>query len=98
MRGELARDVLQRLVVLTWHHQDVPRIHGLDVHERDDVRVLVAHRDLARAANDVAERTRGVGSRWHEPSWRWDVVSGKCTRSANSALRPRTGVRIRAAR
>ena len=47
--------------MLTRHDQHVPGIHRLDVHEGDRVSVLVAHRDLARTVDEVAECAMTVG-------------------------------------
>ena len=53
--ADFARQVLERLEVLARHHEHVPRVHRLDVHERDGGGVLVADGHLGRAVDDVAE-------------------------------------------
>jgi hypothetical protein len=69
--------------VLARHDEDMAGIHRLIVHERDDVAVLEAHGDFTRAMNHVAERTRRLLSRWHEPSGVLKVaIAWQCTRNA----------------
>ena len=43
VHSNLFGDVEQRLVVLPGHDQHVTVVHGLNVHERDCVRILVAY-------------------------------------------------------
>jgi hypothetical protein len=41
--------------MLARHDEHVTVVHGLNVHERNGVRVLVAHGDLGGALDQVAE-------------------------------------------
>src|SRR5258708_36604266 len=51
--------------MLARHDQHVPGIHRLHVQEGNHLGVLVAHGNFARATNDVAERTGGMGGVGH---------------------------------
>src|SRR5258708_24285297 len=54
--------------MLARHDQHVPGIHRLHVQEGNHLGVLVAHGNFARATNDVAERTGGMGGVGHGSS------------------------------
>jgi hypothetical protein len=55
VRPQLPREVEESLEVLPRHDKNVACVHRLNVHERNGVAVLVAHRNFGRAVDDVAE-------------------------------------------
>ena len=97
------REIVQGLEVLSRDHEDVPGVHGLDVHERDRRRILVAHRHFGGPADEIAEDA--LRSRLHHGR---DPVQGdahlarnveragggvNCKSGARRARRARAGLR-----
>src|SRR4051812_23027241 len=88
VHGKIMRNVVEVFEVLSGHDQHVPRIHGLDIHECDDVGILVAHRDLCRTVHEVTEGADRLGALGHGSS-RGKYAHGKCTRGATKGSRAR---------
>src|SRR5665647_818348 len=65
-------NVIEPFEMFPGYDQHMSGIHRLHVHERHNVGVLVAHRDLARAMNEVTERAGGLRS------WRHGSSQGEC--------------------
>src|SRR4029079_9932040 len=55
MNSQLFGDLEQRFVMLARYDEHVPVVDGLDVHESDCVRILMAQRHLGGALDQVAE-------------------------------------------